>query len=113
MHCPGEGGHPLAEASRGHKQVAGLMPKGATIVCGGVLGRIFVSRSSYCRPYLERIYLEGQFWRAKICSKTTFKIAIQWPFFSSRTAMNIDMSPSVCSPVHLFKRDMRKTFILR
>ncbi len=43
-----------------------------TIVCGGVLGRIFVSRSSYCRPYLERIYLQGQFWRAKFPSETTY-----------------------------------------
>ena len=84
-----------------------------TIICGGVLGRIFVSRSSYCRTYLERIYLEGQFWRAKFCSETTCEIVIQWPFFSSRTAMYINISTIVCSPVHLFERGTRKTFILR
>jgi hypothetical protein len=83
-----------------------------TIFCGGVLGRIFVSRSSYCRPYLERIYLQGQFWRAKFPSKTTCKIMIQWPFFSSRTTINTNISPTVCSPVELFRRGTRKTFLL-
>ena len=86
--------------------------EGDTIVCGGVLGRIFVSRSSYCRPYLEHIYLQGQFWRAKFPSETTCKIMIQWPFFSSRTTMNTNISPTVCSPVELFRRGTRKTFLV-
>ncbi len=74
-------------------------------------GRIFIHISSYSVPEKEQFSTARKLFAGKFLHKTTMR----YPDSSVPLCTLIDgnFSPMICSPVHLFKRGIRKSVILQ